>query len=114
VNPWLASTAETVRQAGARISIQLSVGRAASAGSLWMPGLGDIQEMPGMAPSAVTFPGGMKPREMTIEEISQTIELFGKAAARVKKVGFVFQDIDHRGLRLNALRPSLHKEVLSE
>jgi hypothetical protein len=29
----------------------------------------------------------------------------------VKKVGFVFQDIDHRILRLNALRPSLHKEV---
>jgi 2,4-dienoyl-CoA reductase-like NADH-dependent reductase (Old Yellow Enzyme family) len=86
--PGLSALAETVHDADARISIQLSVGRAASAGSLWMPGLGDIQEMPGMAPSAVTFPGGMKPREMTIEEISQTIELFGKAAARVKKVGF--------------------------
>ena len=86
--PGLSALAETVHDAGARISIQLSVGRAASAGSLWMPGLGDIQEMPGMAPSAVTFPGGMKPREMTIEEIRQTIELFGKAAARVKKVGF--------------------------
>jgi 2,4-dienoyl-CoA reductase-like NADH-dependent reductase (Old Yellow Enzyme family)/thioredoxin reductase len=86
--PGLSALAEIVHQAGARISIQLSVGRAASAGSLWMPGLGDIQDTPGMAPSPVTFPGGMKPREMTIEEIRQTIELFGKAAARVKKVGF--------------------------
>ena len=86
--PGLSALAETVHQADAKISIQLSVGRAASAGSLWMPGLGDIQQMSGMAPSAVTFPGGMKPKEMTIEEIRQTVDLFGKAAARVKKVGF--------------------------
>ncbi|MFH1123982.1 MAG: FAD-dependent oxidoreductase [Pseudomonadota bacterium] len=86
--PGLFALTEAVHDAGARISIQLSVGRAASTGSLWMPGLGDIQEMVGMAPSAVTFPCGVKPREMTTKEIKQTIELFGKAAARVKKVGF--------------------------
>jgi 2,4-dienoyl-CoA reductase-like NADH-dependent reductase (Old Yellow Enzyme family)/thioredoxin reductase len=86
--PGLFSLAEAVHEAGGKISIQLSVGRAASTGALWMPGLGDFQEMAGMAPSAVTFPGGVKPREMTTEEIRQTIDLFGKAAARVKRVGF--------------------------
>ena len=86
--PGLFALAEAVHEAGARISIQLSVGRAASTGSLWMPGLGNIQGTPGMAPSAVAFPGATKPRAMTIEEIKQTIQWFGKAAARVKKVGF--------------------------
>jgi len=86
--PGLFDLAETVHRAGSKISIQLSVGRAAATGSLWMPGLGDIEQMAGMAPSAVTFPDGTKPREMTIEEIRQTIELFGTAAARVKRVGF--------------------------
>jgi 2,4-dienoyl-CoA reductase-like NADH-dependent reductase (Old Yellow Enzyme family)/thioredoxin reductase len=86
--PGLFALAEAVHDAGSKISIQLSVGRAASTGSLWVPGLGDLQEMAGMAPSAVTFPGGIKPREMTIKEIKQTIEFFGKAAGRVKKVGF--------------------------
>ena len=86
--PGLFALAEVVHEAGAKISIQLSVGRAASTGSLWTPGLGDIQEMSGMAPSAVTFPGGITPREMTLKEIKQTVTLFGKAAERVKKVGF--------------------------
>jgi 2,4-dienoyl-CoA reductase-like NADH-dependent reductase (Old Yellow Enzyme family)/thioredoxin reductase len=86
--PGLFALAEAVHEAGARISIQLSVGRAASTGSLWMPGLGNIEGTPGMAPSAVAFPGATKPRAMTIEEIKQTIQWFGKAAARVKKVGF--------------------------
>ena len=87
-SPGLYALAEAVHEAGAKISIQLSVGRAASTGSLWMPGLCDLQGLAGMAPSSVPFPGGVKPREMTIEEIKQTIELFGKAAARVKRVGF--------------------------
>jgi 2,4-dienoyl-CoA reductase-like NADH-dependent reductase (Old Yellow Enzyme family)/thioredoxin reductase len=86
--PGLFSLTEAVHEAGAKIGIQLSVGRAASTGSLWMPGLGDIQEMAGMAPSAVTFPGGITPREMTLEEVKKTVTLFGKAAERVKKVGF--------------------------
>jgi 2,4-dienoyl-CoA reductase-like NADH-dependent reductase (Old Yellow Enzyme family)/thioredoxin reductase len=86
--PGLFALAEAVHDAGAKISIQLSVGRAASTGSLWMPGLCDLQGLAGMAPSSVTFPGGVTPREMTIEEIKRTIELFGKAAARVKRVGF--------------------------
>jgi 2,4-dienoyl-CoA reductase-like NADH-dependent reductase (Old Yellow Enzyme family)/thioredoxin reductase len=86
--PGLFALAEAVHEAGSKISIQLSVGRAASTGSLWMPGLGNIEGTPGMAPSAVAFPGATKPRAMTIEEIKQTIQWFGKAAARVKQVGF--------------------------
>jgi 2,4-dienoyl-CoA reductase-like NADH-dependent reductase (Old Yellow Enzyme family)/thioredoxin reductase len=87
-SPGLFALAEAVHHADAKISIQLSVGRAASTGSLWMPGLSDVQGMPGLAPSSVTFPGVVTPREMTLEEIKQTIEMFGKAAARVKRVGF--------------------------
>jgi len=86
--PGLFSLAEAVHNAGAKISIQLSVGRAASTGSQWMPGIGDIQEKAGMAPSPVPFPDGTTPKEMTIDEIRQTVELFGKAAARVKNVEF--------------------------
>jgi 2,4-dienoyl-CoA reductase-like NADH-dependent reductase (Old Yellow Enzyme family)/thioredoxin reductase len=87
-SPGLFSLAEAIHEAGAKISIQLSVGRAASTGALWMPGLGDLQETAGMAPSAVPFPGGIMPREMTLEEIQKTVALFGMAAERVKKVGF--------------------------
>lgn len=87
-SPGLFSLAEAVHKAGSKISIQLSVGRAAATGSQWMPGLGDLQGMVGMAPSSVPFPDGIVPREMTIQEIRQTIEMFGKAAARVKNVGF--------------------------
>ncbi len=84
----LFSLAEAVHLAGAKIGIQLAVGRAASTGSQWMPGLSDLDPMVGLAPSAVPFPGGVVPRAMTVKEIKQTVEMFGKAAARVKKVGF--------------------------
>jgi 2,4-dienoyl-CoA reductase (NADPH2) len=84
----LYSLADAVHEGGAKISIQLSVGRTAASGSLWMPGLGDLQAQAGMAPSALPFPGGGTPRAMTGEEIRQTIAMFGKAAARVKRVGF--------------------------
>jgi len=84
----LFSLAEAVHQAGAKIGVQLSVGRAASTGSQWMPGLGDLQPMVGLAPSAVPFPGGVVPRAMTLDQIRQTVEMFGRAAARVKRVGF--------------------------
>jgi 2,4-dienoyl-CoA reductase-like NADH-dependent reductase (Old Yellow Enzyme family)/thioredoxin reductase len=84
----LFALAETVHLAGAKIGIQLSVGRAASTGSQWLPGAGDLEPMVGLAPSAVPFPGGVVPRAMTVEEIHRTVEMFGKAAARVKRVGF--------------------------
>ena len=80
--------AEAVHQAGAKISIQLSVGRAASTGSQWMPGVGELEPMVGLAPSAVPFPGGVVPQAMTVKEIQRTVEMFGKAAARVKRAGF--------------------------
>ena len=84
----LFALAETVHQAGAKIGVQLSIGRAAGTGSQWMPGLGDLSPMVGPAPSAVPFPGGVVSRAMTVEEIHRTVEMFGKAAARVKRVGF--------------------------
>lgn len=84
----LFSLAEAVHKAGSKISVQLSVGKAAAIGSQWMPGLGDLKPKVGMAPSAVRFPDGVVPKEMTSDEILQTIEMFGKAAARVKTVGF--------------------------
>ena len=84
----LFSLAEAVHKAGSKISVQLSVGKAAATGSQWMPGLGDLQNLVGLAPSAVRFPDGVTPKEMTVEEIQQTIAMFGKAAGRVKNVGF--------------------------
>jgi 2,4-dienoyl-CoA reductase-like NADH-dependent reductase (Old Yellow Enzyme family)/thioredoxin reductase len=84
----LFSLAEAVHRAGAKIGVQLSVGRAAGTGSQWMPGLGGLDPQVGPAPSAVPFPGGVVPRAMTIEEIRRTVEMFGQAAGRVKRVGF--------------------------
>lgn len=86
--PGLFALAEAVHEAGAKIGIQLSVGRAASTGAQWMPGVSDLEPLVGLAPSAIPFPGGVVPRAMTLEEIHQTVEMFGKAAARVKRVGF--------------------------
>jgi len=86
--PGLYTLAEAVHNADSKISIQLSVGRAASAGSLWTPGLSDIQPAAGKAPSAITFPDGNQPQEMSLQEIQQTVQMYGKAATRLKKVGF--------------------------
>jgi 2,4-dienoyl-CoA reductase-like NADH-dependent reductase (Old Yellow Enzyme family)/thioredoxin reductase len=87
-NPGLYALAEAVHNAGAKISIQLSCGRAAANGSLWDPGESDLRPFPGLAPSSIPFPGSMQPRAMTIDEIQKTTQMFGKAAARVKRVGF--------------------------
>jgi len=84
----LFSLAEAVHKAGSKISVQLSVGKAAATGSQWVPGLGDLENLVGKAPSAVPFPDGVVPHELTVEEIQQTIFMFGKAAGRVKSVGF--------------------------
>jgi 2,4-dienoyl-CoA reductase-like NADH-dependent reductase (Old Yellow Enzyme family)/thioredoxin reductase len=84
----LHALAEAVHNEGSKIGIQLSVGRAAATGSLWTPGVGDLRPEPGMAPSAVRFPDGTTPREMTLREIQQTIKAFGKAAGRAKRAGF--------------------------
>lgn len=84
----LFSLAEAVHKAGSKISVQLSVGKAAATGSQWMPGLADLQPAVGMAPSAVRFPDGVVPKALSVEEIQQTIAMFGKAAGRVKNVGF--------------------------
>ena len=84
----LFSLAEAVHKAGSKISVQLSVGKAAATGSQWMPGLGDLENMVGKAPSAIPFPDGVVPQELSVEEIRQTIAMFGKAAGRVKNVGF--------------------------
>ena len=41
-----------------------------------------------VAPSAIAAPGYELPREMTAEEIGQTVQAFGRAAARAKAAGF--------------------------
>ncbi len=42
-----------------------------------------------IAPSAIPFDENMKtPKEMTLEEIKETISAFGQAAERAKKAGF--------------------------
>lgn len=84
----LFSLAEAVHKAGSKISVQLSVGKAAATGSQWMPGLGDLENLVGKGPSAVSFPDGVVPQELSVEEIQQTIAMFGKSASRVKSVGF--------------------------
>jgi len=78
--PGLSDLAHTIQKHGAKAAIQLlhTGGFAFSAVTGLQP----------VAPSAVPLPGRETPRELTLEEISEIIQCFARAAGRAKRAGF--------------------------
>jgi 2,4-dienoyl-CoA reductase-like NADH-dependent reductase (Old Yellow Enzyme family) len=91
----LAPIVEFVKSTGAVAGIQLAhAGRKASTAPDWgyPPFKGTIPVEDGgwqtLAPSAIAFPGYDVPREMTTEEVQQTVRDFASAAKRAKEAGY--------------------------
>ncbi|UCF92962.1 MAG: FAD-dependent oxidoreductase [Desulfobacterales bacterium] len=85
--PGLRRMAEAVQQQGAKIAIEIHhAGRETSA---------TVTGRQLVAPSPVPClpAGGEIPRELTLEEIHQIIDLYGEAARRVKEAGFNMVEI---------------------
>ncbi|MDD3899331.1 MAG: NADH:flavin oxidoreductase, partial [Syntrophomonadaceae bacterium] len=79
--PGLAKMADIVHQQGAKIAMQLHhVGR---------EGYYLLKEGKALGPSAIaSYIYRVKPREMTIEDIKETITAFGQGARRAREAGF--------------------------
>ena len=79
--PGLAKMADVVHQQGAKIAMQLHhVGR---------EGYYLLQEGRALGPSAIaSYIYRVKPREMSIEDIQETIAAFGQGARRAREAGF--------------------------
>ena len=79
--PGLAKMADIVHRQGAKIAMQLHhVGR---------EGYYLLKEGKALAPSAIaSYIYRIKPREMNIEDIKETITAFGQAARRAREAGF--------------------------
>jgi len=78
--PGLSDLARAIQEHGAKAAIQLhhAGGNTSSAVTGLQP----------VAPSAVPFPDKELSRELTLEEISEIIQCFARAAGRAKKAGF--------------------------
>jgi 2,4-dienoyl-CoA reductase-like NADH-dependent reductase (Old Yellow Enzyme family)/thioredoxin reductase len=78
--PGLSNLAEAIKAWGSKVAIQLHhPGRLTKT---------SITGMPLVSPSAISFPGGELPRELTIAECVETVEAFAQAARRAKSAGF--------------------------
>lgn len=79
--PGLAKMADIVHQQGAKIAMQLHhVGR---------EGYYLLKEGKALAPSAIaSYIYQVKPKEMTVEDIKETINAFGQGARRAREAGF--------------------------
>ncbi|MFC1995777.1 FAD-dependent oxidoreductase [Chloroflexota bacterium] len=79
--PGLSDLARAIKENGARAALQI-----AHSGRQTFT---EFTETPYIqAPSPIPLPGYPTPKEMSLEEIEETIEAFGKAAQRVKLAGF--------------------------
>ncbi len=101
--PRLAELAKVIKKHGARAIVQLN-----QSGRMGKSKLTGFQPV---APSPIPFGSGGSsqgemPRELTIEEIHETVILFAQAAARAKKAGF-------DGIEVHAAHGYLLAEFLS-
>jgi len=96
--PKLKELTDVVHQHGARIGIQLHHG-----GRQATEALSGLQPV---APSPLPMAGGEMPRELTVEEIAETVAYFAEAAVRAKKAGF-------DGVELHAAHGYLIDQFLS-
>jgi len=82
--PGLSELADTVRQHGAKIGIQLHhVGAQALFNVTGVPPVG-----PSVLPSPEPVPEEKAPRELSVEEIEELVQCYAKAALRAKTAGF--------------------------
>jgi len=78
--PGLRALVEAIQEHGARAAVQLHhAGRNTTAA---------ITGQQLVAPSAIPMPNGEVPRELTIDEIKETVRRFATAAGRAKSAGF--------------------------
>ncbi|MBA7661485.1 NADH oxidase [subsurface metagenome] len=89
---------DVVHKHGAKIGIQIHHG-----GRQTKEALGGLQPV---APSPLPMAGGEMPREMTVEEIAETVAYFAEAAIRAQKAGF-------DGVELHAAHGYLIDQFLS-
>ncbi|MQY81311.1 MAG: hypothetical protein GH158_03620, partial [Dehalococcoidia bacterium] len=89
---------DVVHKRGAKIGIQIHHG-----GRQTKEALGGLQPV---APSPLPMAGGEMPREMTVEEIAETVAYFAEAAIRAQKAGF-------DGVELHAAHGYLIDQFLS-
>jgi len=78
--PGLKELVDVVHRHGARIAIQLHHG-----GRQAKEALSGLQPV---APSPLPMAGGEMPREMTVDDIAETVVYFAEAAVRARKAGF--------------------------
>ncbi|MFC2067137.1 FAD-dependent oxidoreductase [Chloroflexota bacterium] len=101
--PGLTELAQVIKKHGARATVQLNhAGRHSKS---------EITGFQPVAPSLVSFPSGAMPpaeipRELTIEEIHEVVNLFAQAAARAKRAGF-------EGVEVHAAHGYLIAEFIS-
>ncbi|RLI25020.1 MAG: NADH oxidase [Candidatus Hecatellales archaeon] len=88
--PGLSRLAETIKNLGARVGIQIAhAGRAKSvAGPVVAP-----SRVPRTSLTALKGMKGQIPKELSVEEIQEIVEAFGEAANRAKKAGFELVEI---------------------
>jgi len=96
--PKLSELTGTVHRHGAKIAIQLHHG-----GRQAKEALSGLQPV---APSPLPMAGGEMPREMTVDEIAETVAYFAEAAIRAQKAGF-------DGVELHAAHGYLIDQFLS-
>ncbi len=86
--PMMAELTEAVHLEGAKIGVLLSPGGGAQA--LGTPyDAGSIENVKNVAPGTIECPVAQKPvRQLTVEEIHKSVEVFGKSCGRAKRAGF--------------------------
>ena len=96
--PKLARLTKAVHDNGAKIGVQMTPGAGAQAlGGPWVPG----PDVRAVTPSGVLALGrhthAMNPRALANEEVKRMVELFGRAAVRVKEAGFDMIELHAHG-----------------
>ncbi len=113
--PGLSRLAEAVHEAGAKVSIELRAGGGTVATDMyWTPGLQGIKKPDRVSCSPVAIPGSkVAVRELSVKEIKKIVQLFGMAAARIKRAGFDALEVTAHGHYLVAdfLSPLVNKRV---
>jgi len=107
--PGLSELADTVRQYGAKIGIQLN--HNGSQASFDVTGVPPVA--PSVLPSSKPIPPERAPRELTVAEIEALVQCYAKAALRAKTAGFdcVQMHAAHFYLIAQFLSPAMNRRT---
>ena len=88
--PMMGELTEAVHLAGSKISVLLSPGGGAQAlGVPYDAGSDGVDDMANVAPGTIGCPvAGKKVRQLTAQEIKDSVRIYGKSAGRAKRAGF--------------------------